>query len=112
MARLIDSMKNKALHIVLSRASNPVAISRHATWLREETRDFRAASQPPLPVSKLAKTASGAGRMRSDPDGSEAGCVRNPIRRVLYRLAAKAAVAGASIVVFLNTAASLCRHAA
>lgn len=101
MARLIDSMKNKALHIALSRASNPVAISRHATWLREG--DARFQGRQPTPSTSIQTGEDGKPeRVVCAAIQMEAKLVASGIRYVefIYRLAAKAAVAGASIVVF------------
>ncbi|MDD4336997.1 MAG: nitrilase [Firmicutes bacterium] len=101
MARLIDSMKNRALHIALSRASDPSSISRHAAWLKEG--DARFQGRQPVPSTSIQLGKDGKPeRVVCAAIQMEAQAVASGIRYVelVYRLAAKAAAVGASIVVF------------
>lgn len=101
MAQLIDSIRNKALHFALSRASDPSAISRHAAWLREG--DARFQGRQPTPSTSVQLGEDGKPeRVICAAIQMEAQPVASGIRYVelIYRLAAKAASVGASIVVF------------
>lgn len=100
MAQLIDSIRSRAMNIALSRASDPKAVSRRASWLKEG--DARFDGRQPTPFAtrhgkdaKPERVICAAIQMKAKTVSSGTEYVE-----LVYRLAAKAAAAGASIVVF------------
>jgi|CZCB01.1.fsa_nt_gi predicted amidohydrolase len=99
MSKLTMALKKQGLHALLMSRSNPDAISKHVKWLlRHDARlQHRVSpwSDPEAAASRRQKLRVAAVQMRACAVGSG-----KAYAELVYRLAARAAWEGASVVVF------------
>jgi len=95
---IIDAAKTKIAGVMLARSSDPERISRRAVWLRQADDRFRhrdPSTRLRLERSKPERLMCAAVQMKATT--AHSGCEYVDL---VYRLAAKAAAAGADIVAF------------
>jgi predicted amidohydrolase len=95
---VVDALKTRITRMVLARSSDPERISRRATWLRQADDRFRHSKRSAglrMDGSKPERLTCAAVQMKATLTHSGREYVD-----LVYRLAAKAAAAGADIVAF------------